>query len=167
MAAASGPATTAEPENIPSPSAGSSEKPEPVRANAPASPAKVADGDWHGLVEAMNIRGMVKQLAVHCVLQGRNGNEVELMLNEEFSQLLNPGLESKLQDALSDYLGERIKLTIKQGSLESESPAQTAARNAAERQQQAEHAIDQDPVVQALKENFGAEVVPNSVRPID
>ena len=72
-----------------------------------------------------------------------------------------------MQDALSDYLGDRIKLTIKQGSLESESPAQTAARNAAERQQQAEHAIDQDPVVQALKENFGAEVVPNSVRPID
>ncbi|MCW9014284.1 MAG: DNA polymerase III subunit gamma/tau [Gammaproteobacteria bacterium] len=146
------------------------QNPEPATEQAtPATApvAKVAVSDWHGLVEAMNIRGMVKQLAVNCVLHQRDGGEIQLILNEEFSQLLNPGLQSKLADALGEYLGDKIKLQISLGKPETESPAQTAARNVAERQQQAEQSIEQDPVVQAMKENFGAEVVPNSVRPID
>ena len=132
-----------------------------------AAPSVAVSSDWHGLIEAMNIRGMVKQLAVNCVLQNRNGNEMQLVLNQEHSQLLNPGLQGKLQEALSNYLGEKIKLEVSLGEATAESPAQTAARNVAEKQQAAEQSIEQDPMVQALKDNFGAEVVPNSVRPVE
>ncbi len=76
-------------------------------------------------------------------------------------------MQKKLQEALSNYLGEKIKLEISVGEATTESPAQTAARNVAEKQQAAEQSIEQDPMVQALKDNFGAEIVPNSVRPAD
>jgi len=141
---------------------------------ASVTPAPIAatqaiqfDGNWSGLVEAMNLRGMVKQLAVNCNLKEKSATEVRLTLNQENEQLLNPGLQSKLEEALCSSLQQKLKLHIDLGVLEVESPAQTQARNIADRQQSAEESIQQDPMVQALKENFNAEVVPNSVKPLN
>jgi DNA polymerase-3 subunit gamma/tau len=76
-------------------------------------------------------------------------------------------MHAKLQDALSEYLDEKIKLDISVGQTETETPAETSVRHESEKQQAAELSIEQDPVVQALKDNFDAVVVPNSVQPVD
>ena len=145
--------------------------PTPVAQQARADQATTAplkmDGNWAGLVEAMNLRGMVKQLAVNCTLQEKSATEVRLILSQENEQLLNPALLSKLEEALCNGLKQKLKLHVELGASETESPAQTQARNQAERQHQAETSIQQDPMVQALKENFNASVVPNSVKPVD
>jgi DNA polymerase-3 subunit gamma/tau len=135
--------------------------------NPTAGSGQPFNGNWQGLIDACNIKGMVKQLAVNCTLEQHSGNDMQLVLNREFSQLLNPNLQNKLQDALSDFLGDRVKLNITLGQPSGETPAQTVARNVAEKQQAAEQSIEQDPVVQALKDNFDAVVVPNSVRPVE
>ncbi len=137
-----------------------------VAADAPAAAPLKFDNNWAGLIEAMQLRGMVRQLAVNCTLKQKAGHEISLTLNQDFAQLLNPSLQSKLEEALSSSLQEKIKLSIELGQLQVESPAQTEARNQAERQQDAERSIEQDPMVQALKDNFNAEVVPNSVKPL-
>jgi len=140
-------------------------------ASAPSAhePATVLqfDGNWAGLVEALNLRGMVKQLAVNCTLQEKSSSEVKLILNRENEQLLNPAMQKKLEEALCTSLQQKLKLYIELGDQQVESPAKTTARNTAERQQMAEDSIQQDPMVQALKENFNAEVVPNSVKPVN
>jgi len=138
-------------------------------ASAPAAPAQALqfDGNWAGLVEAMNLRGMVKQLAVNCTLAAKSANEVRLTLSQEHQQLLSAALQSKLEEALCSSLQQKLKLHIELGVSEIESPAQTEARNVADRQQSAEESIQQDPMVQALKENFNAEIVPNSVKPLN
>ncbi len=92
---------------------------------------------------------------------------MSLILDKQYASLLTSNLHTKLQDALSQFLNEKIKLEIELGESETDTPAQTQAKNAAEKQQLAEQLIDQDPMVQALKENFNAELVPNSVRPIE
>lgn len=142
-----------------------------VQASAPApqEPAAVIqfDGNWAGLVEALNLRGMVKQLAVNCTLLEKSSSEVKLILNKENQQLLNPAMQKKLEEALCASLQQKLKLNIELGNQQVESPAKTSARNTAERQQMAEDSIQQDPMVQALKENFNAEVVPNSVKPVN
>lgn len=142
-----------------------------VAASTPAveEPAAVIqfDGNWAGLVEALNLRGMVKQLAVNCTLQEKSSSEVKLVLNKENQQLLNPAMQKKLEEALCTSLQQKLKLHIELGNQQVESPAKTTARNTAERQQMAEDSIQQDPMVQALKENFNAEVVPNSVKPVN
>jgi DNA polymerase-3 subunit gamma/tau len=142
--------------------------PEPAQqaAQASAAPLKL-DNNWAGLVEAMNLRGMVKQLAVNCTLKEKSATEVQLILSKEKEQLLTPGLQAKLQDALCNGLQQKLKLKITLGVSDTESPAQTEARNQAERQQSAEQSIERDPMVQALKENFNAQLVPNSVKPVD
>lgn len=135
-------------------------------AQASAAPLKL-DDNWAGLVEAMNLRGMVKQLAVNCTLKEKSATEVQLILSKEKEQLLTPGLQAKLQDALCNGLQQTLKLKISLGVSDTESPAQTEARTQAERQQSAEQSIERDPMVQALKENFNAQLVPNSVKPVD
>jgi len=135
-------------------------------AEATSAPLKL-DNNWAGLVETMNLRGMVKQLAVNCTLKEKSATEVQLILSKEKEQLLTPGLQAKLQDALCNGLQQTLKLKITLGVSDTESPAQTEARNQAERQQSAEESIQQDPMVQALKENFNAQLVPNSVKPVD
>lgn len=133
-----------------------------------AAPVEIKfDGNWAGLVDAMNLRGMVRQLAVNCTLSEKTQTDVKLTLNQENEQLLTPALQKKLEEALCNSLKQKLKLHIELGQLEVESPAQTVARNQAERQLSAEESIQQDPMVQALKENFNAEVVPNSVKPLE
>jgi DNA polymerase-3 subunit gamma/tau len=70
-----------------------------------------------------------------------------------------------LEQALGEALGREVRLTIEVGKVESETPAARDAREADERQQAAEKSIASDPHVQALREAFGAEVEPGSVRP--
>jgi len=136
---------------------------------AAAEPAKVLqfDGNWAGLVGALNLRGMVKQLAVNCTLQEKSATEVRLTLSKQNEQLLNPAMQKKLEEALCSSLQQKLKLHIELGEQQVESPAKTSERNQAELQQSAEDIIQQDPMVQALKENFNAEVVPNSVKPVN
>ena len=121
--------------------------------------------DWESVVQALDIKGMVKQLAVNCIMQAKEGSVVSLLLSEAHKQLLNANGEQRLQQALSQYYGQAMQLKISVGQATEETPAQVTARQAAERQQQAEQAIEQDPFVQAVKEKFDAEVVPGSVRP--
>jgi DNA polymerase III subunit gamma/tau len=155
------------------PAAMQEKNPENIQENitAPATSTPAApiqfDGNWSGLVEALNLRGMVKQLAVNCILQEKSASEVKLTLNRQNEQLLNPVMLKKLEEALCTSLQQKLKLSIEFGEQQVESPARTTARNQAERQQSAEESIQQDPMVQALKENFNAEVVANSVKPIN
>jgi DNA polymerase-3 subunit gamma/tau len=152
--------------------AGSTDNPATLAATAPAAATSPAvrqsfTGDWPGMIEAINPKGMVRQLAVNCVLQNYSGNEISLLLNQEHNNLLNAGMQAKLQELLSNWLGQKIRLQIDVGTAATETPAQTQQRQVVEKQQTAMESIAQDPLVQALKDNFGAELVPNSVRTIE
>ncbi len=139
----------------------------PVAVSNEPQVAVQFDGNWAGLVDSLNLRGMVKQLAVNCTLQEKSASEMKLTLSKQNEQLLNPAMQKKLEEALCSCLQQKLKLHIELGEQQVESPAKTTERNHAERQQTAEDIIHQDPMVQALKDNFNAEVVPNSVKPIN
>lgn len=136
-------------------------------ADATPIPKSSFSGDWPGMIEAINPKGMVRQLAVNCVLQHYSGNDISLLLSQEHKNLLNAGMQTKLQELLSNWLGAKIRLQIDVGTATTETPAQSKQRQVSEKQQAAQQSIAQDPLVQALKENFGAELVPNSIRTIE
>ena len=147
----------------------------PAAQIAPATVESIAaptvktsfSGDWQGMIEAINPKGMVRQLALNCVLQNYAGNDIHLLLSQEHKNLLNAGMQTKLQEMLSNWLGAKIRLQIDVGVAATETPAQTQHRQVAEKQQSAMQSIAQDPLVQALKDNFGAELVPNSIRSVE
>jgi DNA polymerase III subunit gamma/tau len=65
-------------------------------------------------------------------------------------------------------MGRRVRLRFVSADAPlDDTPAAREAKARGERQAAAEQAIDDDPLVQALKRDFGARVIPDSVRPLD
>ena len=69
--------------------------------------------------------------------------------------------------ALQERLGAELKVQIRVLKPEAETPAQRDLRLRGERQRQAEQALERDPDARALRERFGAELLPGSVKPLD
>jgi DNA polymerase-3 subunit gamma/tau len=167
------PATTSSaPSAAPRSVASSEAVQKPLPASAPqaapaAPPAKAAaEGDWASIVAAMNLAGMVRQLAVHCAFNGRQGNKIALTLDAEGEHFRTQALEDKLVQALSNYYGEPVRVEITVDTALN-TPARQLKAAAEDRQHQAEAAIASDPNIRAMQDIFGATVQPDSIRPID
>ncbi len=141
--------------------------PEPV-ALAKAEPGTTLDHqNWRSVMDSLPLIGMARQLAANCQLIRHKENRLNMALAPNHAQICTPSAEAKLKKALEAYLGTSLKLSFTQQEPDQETPAQQVAREASERQQAAEQSIHGDPLVQNLMQSLGAEVVPNSVRPID
>ena len=143
-------------------------RPPADEAGTPPAPKAQPATDWQGMIEAMGLKGMVRQLAENCTLAERSEDKVVLGLDPEHRSLLTPTMEKKLAEALATHLGGGVQVQIHVGeAVPAETPARRAAREAEERQQAAEAAIAGDENLRALEETFGARVEPGSVRPLD
>jgi len=151
---------------------------QPVRAPAaspapaPRSPiARDANGlpDWEALIEQADLRGPFSVVAQNAVLRERDGQTLVFDLAPSFMGMAVEPMVSQMEERVSQILGEPTKLRFLKSSRETgaQTPAARAehVRNAA--QSAAEQAINDDPLVQTLKRDFGARVVPNSVKPIE
>jgi DNA polymerase-3 subunit gamma/tau len=126
-----------------------------------------AANDWREIVNALGLGGLVKQLAVNCTLKQREGNRIILQIAPGHSNLISVKAKQRLQQALGEYFDIEAQLDIEVANkIEVESPAQTVQRETVQRQQQAETSINEDSFVRSLKENFNAEVIPGSVKPL-
>jgi DNA polymerase-3 subunit gamma/tau len=73
--------------------------------------------------------------------------------------------QDKLSLALQQHFGRKIRLEFNvEGSVNT--PAKQVAQEKAEAQAGAENAIEEDSFVRALINDFGASIIPNSVKPI-
>ncbi|HEB81403.1 MAG TPA: DNA polymerase III subunit gamma/tau [Gammaproteobacteria bacterium] len=139
-----------------------------VTPAATPSVQPAASGDWREIVNALGLGGLVKQLAINCTMKQRDGCNIVLQIAQGHSNLINAKAKQRLQQALGEYFNIDAQLQIEvTGQTAAESPAQTIQRETRQRQQQAEQAITEDSFAQALKENFNAELVPGSVKPVN
>lgn len=136
-------------------------------AAAVASRTMPPRGDWPALIGALQLRGMVRQLAENCTLAEQAESLVHLRLDPAHEHLNSPALEKKLAEALKAQFGREIKLRIDAEVASEETPAQSQARLARERQQAAERSIAEDDNIRNLEETFGAQVQRDTVRPVD
>jgi DNA polymerase-3 subunit gamma/tau len=74
---------------------------------------------------------------------------------------------SQMEERIGQALGERIRLRFVSITADviAETPAARAAQARDTAQSEAERSIEGDPLVQSLKREFGARVVPQSVKP--
>ena len=105
-------------------------------------------------------------LAQHCELTGYDDNGLELRVPEPHKHLLEKSYQEKLKLALNDYFGERITVTFAVGSGSGNTPAEKDHSEKQERQMRAIEAIEKDPFVRELVENFDAKVIDSSIKPI-
>lgn len=128
------------------------------------------DGHWPNLAASLSVRGVAQQLAQQselrqCVL---NGKAILLKLCVPLQTLLSAGSGEKLTAALNERFAEfgyEIRVDFEIGAVEQTANAQALAERA-ERQIQAEQAIQSDGFVQTLIREFGASILTGSVRPI-
>jgi len=135
--------------------------------NTPSNTPQAASNDWREIVNALGLGGLVKQLAINCTFKQRDGNNIQLEIEGGHSNLVNPKAKQRLQQALGEYFNIEAHLNIKiVQKITTESPAKTVQRETSERQQQAEQSINEDSFAKTLKDNFNAEVIPGSIKPV-
>jgi DNA polymerase-3 subunit gamma/tau len=126
--------------------------------------------DWEILIERAALRGPFSLLAQNAVLRERDGHTLVLALQPTHMTLAVEPMVSQMEERISNALGERIKLRFVSNSQDAGGARTPAARAAQARdaaQSAAEQAIEGDPLVQSMKREFGARVVPNSIKPFD
>ena len=123
--------------------------------------------DWPVVVRKLELRGVAQQLATQSELLSVQEDDVviKIELRIPVDTLLSAGSTEKLATALTSYLNKKVSITTKIGVVSQTAHAASLAEQA-ERLQQAEQTLESDPFVQTLKREFGATIVPGSVRPI-
>lgn len=136
---------------------------------SPASaPNKAIDvGDWPALVNAADLGGAVRQLAMNAVLLGVDGSVLRLGVKALHEHLVSASLVEQLGKKLGEAMGSTVRVRIEKVSEVVESPADTQARVSADKQREAHDGLSSDPAVQSLIETFGARLLSDSVRPLE
>ena len=156
--------------------------PAPSSPKTVATPTKVAkatpvassevgynqdDPDWQAWMKALPVRGLVQQLAFQTELQkwDEQGGSIRATVIVGMPQLASTESVNRLQDALSTYLGKQVKILIETGKA-TQSIAAVEAKIKQEKQEGAEESVANDDFVKSIQAEFGATVVPGSIRPI-
>jgi DNA polymerase-3 subunit gamma/tau len=125
------------------------------------------DGNWPALAAALNVRGVAQQLAQQSELIRceSNGSGIQFNLRVPVDTLCAAGSVDKLAAAISDHFGKAVRIATEIGAVEQTANAQAQADRAT-RQKQAEETLQSDPFVQTMMREFGATLVPGSIKPI-
>ncbi|RDD92135.1 DNA polymerase III subunit gamma/tau [Acidovorax sp. BoFeN1] len=136
----------------------------PVLASARYTPTEEGDV-WHStvqqLVAAEAITALVRELALQSQLVARDAGH--WLLRVERESLNQPQARERLRAAL-DAAGHASQISVELGVV-IDSPARRNAAAAAERQRVAEDIVMNDPYVQSLVRDYGAKIVPGSIKP--
>lgn len=122
------------------------------------------NGNWRGLVDELKL-GLARELAKHCELIAYDEHSISLSVPEAQKHLLSPNYQEKLGSAIAQYFNKKIKLQFSIGGT-GNTPAKQITQERAEAQANAENAIEEDGFVRALISDFGATIIPNSIKPI-
>jgi DNA polymerase-3 subunit gamma/tau len=121
---------------------------------------------WHKLVMEMaaaeTINALVRELGLQSQLVARDTDT--WMLRVERESLNSTTSRERLQKAL-ETAGYPVRLAVEVGRVQ-DSPAKRNAAAAAQRQAGAEAIILNDPYVQSLMRDYGAKIVPGSIKPL-
>jgi DNA polymerase-3 subunit gamma/tau len=138
-----------------------------VAAALPHAIESSEQGDfWHatvqGLMATESITAMVRELALQSQLVARDTDQ--WLLRVERESLNQSGSRERLAAALA-AAGYPVQLVAEVGRV-TDSPAKRNAAAAAERQLLAEKIIFDDALVQSMMREFGAKIVPGSIKPL-
>jgi DNA polymerase-3 subunit gamma/tau len=131
-------------------------------------PPASTTGEWSGIIETLALKGILREMALNCALQGIEGDRIKLSIDSAHVHLLNKTRKQQLETALSEHFRRAMKVVIADESKpEVVSPARKQSRENERRQQRAVKAIEDDENIKALQDAFGGTVCEDSIRPSD
>jgi DNA polymerase-3 subunit gamma/tau len=132
-----------------------------------AGPDAALGDHWASLVAQLiskdAIKSIVRELALQSQLQSQQG--LDWTLRVESASLTNAAVVDKLQAAINAHRSpdDAVRLTTEMGPVE-DTPVRRNQAAAQARQQHAEALIHSDPLVRDMVQNWGAKVVPGSIK---
>lgn len=146
-------------------------QPQPAPPPEPVAAIKgnVNANQWSEVVQALKLRGMATQLALHCVCESADDDHWVLRLAPAHSSLNQKNLLERLNDALSQYLQRPVKMTVRVADEAGgdETPAAKREREEKQHRRDITASLEEDPNVQTMKSMFDARVLPDSIRDND
>ena len=136
---------------------------EAIAAIAPLDAPLPLD-DWLAIVGQLKLTGLTRQLVQQAELVAHDHRSITLRVPIK-SLLSGPTLD-KLKAALGQHFNRPIAVTVEVGAVKGATVAAAKSDELAARQAEAQAIIDADPFVQTLLRDFGASVVPGSVKPV-
>jgi len=133
----------------------------------PGRAAKPTGNDWVSLLDQLDLSGQARELARNVQLKTRSDDRWDFVIEPALRHLGSASCVSRLSEAISDCMGHPVRVRIVD---QEDSELLTAA--ALERQQishnrsEAEKAIQDDPTVRALQEQMGAQLLDDSIQPL-
>ncbi len=140
--------------------------------NSPIEPElsleKLQPEHWITLFYAINLTGITRSIAAHCLLKEVDKHCITLALEASHSKVIDAGHQETIEKALSDYFATTIELRIVEEELvsELETPAAYRLRKQQERQLAAEETFKNDDNVKILMERFEGSILPDSIEPL-
>ena len=135
--------------------------------NIYSNDAGQSDIHWPSLVNQLKLNGMAKMLAQNCEIKNYSTGNLELCLLAEHKHLLEKKYQDKVKAALNEHFGNNIYLKFSVGTVTGITPAELDNREKKTKQQQAITAIETDPIVRQLMDNFDAKLINSSIKPIN
>ena len=130
---------------------------------APVSDTIILPEPWAAFSAKLPLSGMAAQLARQSEWVAVSGRAITLRVA---SKALAVGAHAdRLRAVLTEYFGFVVQVHVEIGAAQGQSAHAVDLAAQAARQRAAEHSVTSDPFVQALVKDFGAHVVPGSIRP--
>ena len=130
-------------------------------------PTRLDPADWAETVARLKLGGMARMAVEHCELVSFENGVMRLAVPEAHRSFAEASYRDKLRAALVEHFGD-IRLELSVGTVKGDQTLGVKAnRDREARQIKANEAVENDPFVRELRENFGARVEPDSIRPIN
>jgi DNA polymerase-3 subunit gamma/tau len=123
---------------------------------------------WPQVLEELPLTDSFRTVAAMLVVGRYDRPKVEFTAARDDMVLISERFRRALEEAMTEWAGEQLRITIQPvDDDELATPAMLEEQQIARTQAEAEEAIDSDPFVRRLVEHFDAEVVRESIRPIN
>ena len=130
------------------------------------NPAIVAETiQWNMILRELKLSGLALNAGENAECVGKLGGRITLRVAKGHQSLFTPTTISRIQQALTRYYKEEIKISLQTDEALVSSPALQRKETLARNHEQAETALRDDPFFQTLQEEFSAELVKNSIVP--
>jgi DNA polymerase-3 subunit gamma/tau len=152
----------------PAPTAAAAQPDKQPTPRAPATqPNKPGGNDWVTLLDQLDLSGQVRELARNVQLKNRSDDRWEFVIAPALRHLGSASCVSSLSEAISNRMGHTVSVRIidQEGS-DLLTAAALEQKQLRSNLSEAEKAIRDDPTVRALQEQMGAQLLDDSIQPL-
>ena len=137
-----------------------------VTSETNGNPSELSHEKWLELYSQLGINGIAANILANTEFKGKDGQVFNFLLSEDQSAVYSEEIIPKLSLALSELLGEEVKVNIEIGRVEKETPAMSLRRLKQEAREEMIDEFEKDENVQEMLKHFSAKLSKESIAPI-